>query len=315
MTEIRRDTIPLHDDAAIRALAERFGLEPLDKEPAWASDRPVWERYFYSLVRREAWSNGEECWMLAEGGVLKRVVIFGLKDEKEARALRLECIYHRKGGETLDEIVARFVSDPDREERERHETFVGALRNLRRHFEWQGEEIVERLPGNAISGGPLFQISKVGLKDEDVEVLRQVFKRLRVKSAKRDASVALAGEVCPTCGQKKHIRDVVKDLRAARKKVGKLAGEYADEGFDAWASQCLKTKTDQWSRARDPLYAHYRAWMQAGGHGSNMTEKAEANAAVLSEVRWGRAMRRRFPDAYDRDKAGMLYRVEIKRGA
>jgi len=313
MAEIKRDTIPLADDAAIQALAERLGLEPLKKDPDRTHyrpipDKPVWERYFWRSVHRWEWSNGEQYLLRVDDPVLTRVVISGLKDEKEGRAVVLECTFHRKQDETLDDIVARVVSDADREERERYSGFVGALRDVRQYFEWHDGTVVE-------SQGKLAPISQIGLPPEDIEVLRQVFLRLRVKSSVPGATLRLANEACPACGQKKVPREVVKDLKAARKKVSKLAGEYADEGFNAWASQCLKTKTDQWSRARDPLYAHYSTWMRAGGHGGNTGEKAEAKMAVLSEVQWGRAMRRSFPEAYRRDKVGMLYRVGIRLGA
>jgi broad specificity phosphatase PhoE len=75
-------------------------------------------------------------------GVLRRVVITGLKDEGEANAVWLEAQYHRQPGETLEQVAERVVSDTEREAREYHRAFVRHLRTVRDLFEWRDGEAV-----------------------------------------------------------------------------------------------------------------------------------------------------------------------------
>ena len=308
MAVITRDSIPLDHNLAILALVDELALQPLKRQQN-TQQRPFWQTYFSPYVRRQAWRGGVETWLQADETVLHRVAIRGLKDEQEAAAIRLERAHHRIVGEDLEQLVERVTSDQDREARKRHDTFVSCLSRVREYFRWEAGEVVE-------SGGRLLPISKIGLPADDVEVLRQVFMRLRERSFRPSDKIKVEDEACPTCGSDgKPKRSVVKDLKAARGKVRQHSGAYADAGFAAWVDQCLQTKTDDWSRARTPLYAHYCEWVRKGGHGGNRGEKAEAKATVLSEVRWGRLMRLRFPDAWRQDKQSILYRVTVKKGA
>lgn len=313
MAEIKRDSIPLDHDLEVLAIIHALGLKPV---PRSRSDPPIteyWQPYFF-ILDRQVWKNGVETWMRAEDGFLKRIVVSGLKDEREARALRREWD-HRRPRETFEQIVKRITTDDDREARERHETFLSCLRYVRTYFSWEDGAVVE---GSGRLGLPL---SKIKLSAEDKEVLRQVFMRLQERSFAPDdfgieRPIKVDDAACPTCGGKgQRKRSVVKDLKTAREKVKQHSGAYADEGFAAWVDQCLQTKTTDWSPARTQLYAHYREWVRKGGHGGNRGEKAEAKATVLSEVKWGQLMRLRFPDACDRRKTGMFYRVKVKRGA
>lgn len=188
------------------------------------------------------------------------------------------------------------------------DTFVFCLRNVRQNFEWRDGEAVE---GKASFGLP---ISKA-LPADDIEVLRQVFMRLPEPSFTASDYISLKDASCPTCGQRPRKRSVADDLKSARDKVMQHGSEFADEGFAAWVDQCLQINTDKWSRSKMPLYEHYRDWVRKGGQGGNRREKAEAKATMLTEVKWGRLMRRRFPDSWRRDKHGILYRVTVKRGA
>jgi hypothetical protein len=309
MATVTRDSIPLSDEAAIRAIVLELSLNPISPKEDHRSRRLFWEKYFYHSVQLEVWSRGSETWLRVDGDVLRRTVITGLKSEREARALRLECLYHRRAGESLENIVVRFVSDTEREARQRHDTFIRCLRDVRRYFKWQDGEVVE-------GSGRFLPISKMDLPAEDVEVLKQVFMRLRESSSKHGAPLKLEEAACPKCGSdRKRSRSVVKDLTTARERVMQHSGDFADEGFAAWVERCLQTKTDTWSRARAPLYDHYRKWMHRGGNGASRGERVEAKATALSEVKWGRLMRRRFPNDYRRDPSGILYRVALKRGA
>ena len=314
MLEITYDEISLNDEPAIKTLIDELELPQQYREPKpaelksfptlaadWAA-RPYWARYLDDRVNTYHWTGKLDIWLTAdvEGGVLRRLVIKGLHGKREAEALRADCRRVRvQTGKRLtpDDInrTADELFNPIGYPHQR--TFESALRNLRSYFKWE-----ER---NAVDGeGIILRIGELKLPPEDVELLREVFRRLP----------QIGGAVTVQDGLPRTKRSAVKSLKQAREKVKQHSDDFADEGFDAWADKCLQTKTERWSRARTPLYEHYRNWIRSGGHGQNRGERFEAKATVLSEVKWGKAMRRRFPDAWRRDKSSILYRVVLKRG-
>jgi len=316
MPKATPDETPLADESAIRAIVHRLGLSPQYSEPADRAKHPTvtahwdalpyWGRYFDDKVVRYKWTGRDDVWLAADadGGALRRVVISGLKDEKEARVLRAEAIKLRAatGVRLTTDDIARLAeeiaSDPERERRDYQRTFRYHLTYIHRYFEWSDGEVRE-------SKGHILPISQSTLQPDDVDLLRAVFARLPPS----DSKVTLRDDA------PRAKAEPIKSLKKAREKVKQHSGEYAEAGFDAWVSECLQTKTDKWSRSRDPLYVHYKAWTRKGGHGQNLGEKAEAKVTGLSEVKWGMLMRRRFPDAWRQDKRSILYRVTVKRGA
>jgi hypothetical protein len=263
---------------------------------------PYWGRYLDNRVASQTWTGAADVWLTADAddGVLRRLVIEGLKGKREAQALRSEVFrYRTQTGRriTPDEIgrLAEELFNPSGYPHQRQ--FAAVLRDVRSYFRWENGEPVE-------SDGKVLPISRMNLPAEDIELLRQVFRRLPPIGA------GTIGDTNPIVREK-----TAKDLKSARKRVKELGSSFADAGFTSWVDQCLQTKTDKWSRARDPLYDHYKAWIRRGGHGQNSGEKAEAKATALTEVKWGRLMRLRFPDAWRQDKRSIFYRVVIKRGA
>lgn len=310
MPQVARDDIPLADEEAIRAILVSLRLpqqypEPVDREkhPAvtahWDA-LPYWGRYLDDGVTTQKWTGQDDVWLTANeaDGFLRRVVICGLKDEKEARLLRIEAarLRHATGTLLTAADIARLseelTSDPERARREYQELFRYHLLRTHLFFAWSDGEVVE-------TDGFILPISRSGLRQEDIELLRQVFTRLPPATSKLTEPGSTSGKRSP-----------VKDLKTAREKVKQHGAEVADEGFRAWVAERLRAPDAKWTRST-PLYEDYARWIRQ--HGGNRGERGESKRTALLPKKWGEMM----CSLYDRrrDGRGNLYRVLLKGAA
>ena len=100
-------------------------------------------------------------------------------------------------------------------------------------------------------------------------------------------------------------------LKAARKKVEKLAQAVRSDAFDDWVSCCVVTAKEpsEWTQARI-LYESYLR--HAKNYGRNRGQRAESVQELATETQWGRMMATLF--VKKRRSAGWYYPLRCKRG-
>jgi hypothetical protein len=102
------------------------------------------------------------------------------------------------------------------------------------------------------------------------------------------------------------------ELRKARTKVEKAAGEVRDLVFREWALRCVQSaqRPDEWTQART-LYENYL--LHAKTIGRNRSQRGEIVQELATETQWGRMMATQFTKK--RRTAGWYYPLRVKRGA
>lgn len=115
-------------------------------------------------------------------------------------------------------------------------------------------------------------------------------------------------KITPT---KEPIQSMVK-LKAARKKLEKLAEVVRTEAFDDWiVSSVVKAqRPDEWTQAAE-LYDGYVR--HAGRYGNNRQDKRLATEELATLTAWGKMMGSLFPKR--RRSGGQYYPLRLKRGA
>jgi len=327
MVEIASDTIRLSDDEAILRLVQEYDLplafperspskphnDPLPQVPWGTVRRPLSDSYFTGL-RMEFWHGNQDVWLRFDhkSDELRRTVVTGLKDEKEAKVLRSEAWRRvdRDGnplsGPDVRQLAARIIDE--RSQREYQSSFEGFLQMVRQCFKWDDGEVAE-------DNGGVFPINQSRLRADDIELLRQVYIRLPPPLYDRHSDhdrrfIALKDALCPLCGNEpKAKKSPVKDLKAAREKVKALTPEVADAGFKAWVEARLHIDLSGKGLGSTALYRDYCSWL--ANFGDNKGERKEAKSTALSHKVWGHLMTSRFEG--ERSAKGNVYFVRLKR--
>jgi hypothetical protein len=337
------EELSLDDEPAIREFVERLKIKPRYNElnfideraevaARWAA-KPFWERYFYAgrsgVGTDRFWRDRTAIWIQlqkAEGKIVS-ITIKGLKSEEAEWALYREvCVFEDdvKRTPNPDEltILANKLLNPTSYPHQH--LFKIALEQIHTYFSWQGQEIIEEhhtysetekmLPtGQVEPTAAQIPISKIGLPDADVELLREVFKRL---PPFRDFNFD-GGNYAKRAEAAKHVkrsRQKFEKLIDVQHSLSVRRGNLAEHEFQIWADQCLQFSSKQWLRSKE-LHGRYIEWTQRGGYGKNSGERREAKMVALSIKKWGQLMRRQFDGRWRRDKHGILYNVTFKRGA
>ena len=329
MVEIARDEIPLDDERKIRAIIKRLGLPQLDpsayrtvaddlspeRPVAFRPSKPLahWERYLQDGKTALIWHNKTDIWLTVnvDAGVLYRLVISGLSAEKDAKVLRSEAWRLRAASDeplSLD-AIERMANEvvSKRAERDYQDTFLHCLKQVRHFFEWENGRVVE-------GGGWLLPISKMSLRAEDIELLRQVYAALPRTifhpTGEERPAIPIEDDLCPLCGGEGTNKEIdqetpLKDRKAARKQI-------ADRGFAAWLNARLtdEDKPGIWTRPR-VLYDDYVSWIGSKREEQTRGDFAEERAATMSSTAWGRAMGERYTRR--RDGKNNLYNVRLKK--
>jgi hypothetical protein len=318
MPEVTRDTIPLSDEKAVKAIIAALGLKPYhpetltphpsqDAAPPWESTLMYWQRYFYRGQFRPSWKGKTDIWLTVDEDedVLRRVVITGLEDEQTAKRLRYEFTFRGRVDADIERLVQEDAAT--RELRQYQTEFQGHLEYVRDYFKWEGTEVVE-------SDGRILPISRSSLTPDDIKLLREVFARLPATRLIRvnKPRVKVQEARCETCGERAETkRSPVTDLSGARKRVAALATDFGDETFEDWQQECVAAdRPDAWTRSSE-LYSSYLRWI--ANREVSRPEKTELRRTALTQKRWGDLMHKQFDRR--RDGKGNLYRVRLKRVA
>lgn len=330
MPNVMHDEIPLDDDRAIRAIIKRLALPRL--EGTWLEvgrfGRPLdqlafWERYMLERRTYFVWRDKADVWITAhaDAGVLRRVVIFGLTDKKDAEALRSSAWRLRAEKQqtpTIHQIerLAEQVME-GREERIYQEHFRRYLRDVRHYFRWQDGEVIE-------GPGRLLPISKLGLREDHLDLLRQVYAALPLTSfsptGEDPSSVDLTDEPCPLCGGRAKADaktpTPLKERKASRRDVADAATKNIAKGdFMLWVNSRLTDEdTGVWTHTRE-LFQDYERWLAKRQDDDTVKSHAESKAASMSMTMWGTLMgqmytKRRNGRGKDR---GFLYGVRLRK--
>ncbi|WP_169312130.1 hypothetical protein, partial [Brevundimonas diminuta] len=271
MIEVTYDETPLNDQRKVRAIIKRLGVPSLppkalpsrsdDKElPAEIAAIPIaplqfWERYLVNRQTCFTWHDKKDVWLTAnaEAGVLRRIVILGLTAKKDAEVIRSESWrLQQDSGSILDaDSIRRIAMDvvSNRPEREYSDLFAQCLGDVRRYFKWQDGKIIE-------SDGRMLPINRMGLRQEDVDLLRSVFEALprtlinplRDRLGGTFRPLKIKDAPCPLCGDRSEA--VPKKKESPLKKLQNARKNIADEAFAAWVSARLtdENKPGVWTR-------------------------------------------------------------------
>ena len=113
--------------------------------------------------------------------------------------------------------------------------------------------------------------------------------------------------------EKKEAIKAMKDLKAARNKMKKLASVVTEEAFTWWHDTYLKEaeRPDNWTQSA-VLYEHYLKF--AKDYGNNRNDKRLSKEELASITTFGKMMGNLHPNKR-RSRAGWFYPVRLKRGA
>lgn len=311
MAKVILNTVPLTDEA-VQELVGRLDLRHLPGLEKWQKlPERVADRYFPVYGALYHWHQGTDHWMRPsrEKTDLMHIEVTGLEDEYEAKLLRQR---HRRRvyalGQPLelpemqvllDEVVA------ERGERKPKVWFAGALLKIRHYFNPDGS-LTEK--------GRILPLDQLGLREGDVELLRQVFLRLPepvfdFRSDEEPPDVNLEAAPCEVCGSRgpskspRRPRPKGERKTALRTTYRAAREDMGLRGFSDWFRGRLLDfdKPGVWTRASE-LYEDYAAWAKG--------KDPEVAAAVMSTTAWGTQMGRVVQ--HRRDGRGRLYNVRLK---
>lgn len=331
MPEVAHDEILLTDERRVRAIIKRLGQPRLDD--TWlkvaAFGRPLeqlafWEKYLLDRRTYFVWRDKADVWLTVYGdaGVLRRVVISGLKDRKDAAALRSEAWRTRAERQqmlTTDQIeqIAEEVATT-RPERDYQEAFRQYLKDVRYYFRREGAEVVE-------GAGRFLPISKLQLRADDVELLRGVYAALprTTFSPSGDdlSTVEIKDEPCPLCGgggqHQAKKQAPLKDRKTSRNEVADAASKnIAKADLMAWVNARLtdEDKGGVWTLG-NALYGDYESWLAERREDQTVGEHGESKAAKMSTTAWGTLMGKMFGKRRNGSgkTGGNLYNVRLKK--
>lgn len=316
---VRQEDIPLSDHKAVASVLKSMDIVMDDvsegTEPGWLLElrRIQLDQQWHQKDRKEA---GQEVWSKLDerAGVLRQIVIIGLRDEREAELFRSECWRARNERHlpldvsSIEALAADFVSN--RSVRDHQKTFESALEYVRDCFTRQDGQVVE-------GKGRLLPISKLGLTKDDVDVLHAVYERLPptvfdrpdFSLRAREDTVQVKEERCPTCGARPVRREPVKTRSDALRKLNEFHAHHTQDVFKVWVKARVVADAAAFTSSAD-LHKDY--WQWAAKYGDNRQQKRTSKDTRLTLNVWGRLMRGESFMPVKRARA-KGYRVRLRR--